>query len=198
VLKERDTRHCQHCNRCVQVTPSQDYDHHCPWIKNCVGKENHKIFIVFLIFVVFDFTFHATLGLLDFTHQLSRPSKKIFDFKIDNSQASLCISLLSLFGLLFVLPLLATQISNWVTNCKLAKKYQLEMKKMKETRESGENLQFDSRVLVKNSYSSQNSHVSQLWISKGFDDEKDEGDQNCCYRRKEVVNGLDVNSTLPS
>jgi hypothetical protein len=26
------------------------YDHHCPWINNCVGIRNHNIFLWYLIF----------------------------------------------------------------------------------------------------------------------------------------------------
>ncbi|XP_054030372.1 palmitoyltransferase ZDHHC12 [Dryobates pubescens] len=36
-------RHCQLCRHCVRR-----YDHHCPWLENCVGERNHPLFIVYL------------------------------------------------------------------------------------------------------------------------------------------------------
>ncbi|XP_071980715.1 palmitoyltransferase ZDHHC12 isoform X1 [Engystomops pustulosus] len=36
-------RHCKSCQRCVRR-----YDHHCPWIENCVGEKNHRVFILYL------------------------------------------------------------------------------------------------------------------------------------------------------
>ncbi|KAJ6654636.1 hypothetical protein lerEdw1_006789 [Lerista edwardsae] len=36
-------KHCQSCQHCVRR-----YDHHCPWIENCVGERNHPLFIVYL------------------------------------------------------------------------------------------------------------------------------------------------------
>uniref|UniRef100_A0A8C6YRH6 Palmitoyltransferase n=1 Tax=Nothoprocta perdicaria TaxID=30464 RepID=A0A8C6YRH6_NOTPE len=36
-------KHCQLCQHCVRR-----YDHHCPWIENCVGEKNHPLFIVYL------------------------------------------------------------------------------------------------------------------------------------------------------
>ncbi|NXY83303.1 ZDH12 palmitoyltransferase, partial [Alcedo cyanopectus] len=36
-------KHCQQCQRCVRR-----YDHHCPWIGNCVGERNHPLFIAYL------------------------------------------------------------------------------------------------------------------------------------------------------
>lgn len=38
------SRHCQCCNKCVEK-----FDHHCPWINNCIGAKNLGIFYCFLI-----------------------------------------------------------------------------------------------------------------------------------------------------
>ncbi|XP_047624552.1 palmitoyltransferase ZDHHC12 isoform X2 [Phacochoerus africanus] len=36
-------RHCRECRRCVRR-----YDHHCPWMENCVGERNHPLFVAYL------------------------------------------------------------------------------------------------------------------------------------------------------
>ncbi|EPY54155.1 palmitoyltransferase [Schizosaccharomyces cryophilus OY26] len=36
--------HCIACDRCVYR-----YDHHCPWISNCVGLKNHKVFLIYTL-----------------------------------------------------------------------------------------------------------------------------------------------------
>jgi len=44
VIKSENSFHCTICNRC-----SDNYDHHCPFIDNCLGTRNHKYFLLFLI-----------------------------------------------------------------------------------------------------------------------------------------------------
>lgn len=43
VLQPLRARHCRECRRCVRR-----YDHHCPWMENCVGERNHPLFVAYL------------------------------------------------------------------------------------------------------------------------------------------------------
>ena len=44
IIRTSRSRHCAICNVCVER-----FDHHCPWINNCVGVRNHGAFLVYLL-----------------------------------------------------------------------------------------------------------------------------------------------------
>ncbi|XP_062854327.1 palmitoyltransferase ZDHHC12-A [Trichomycterus rosablanca] len=43
VLQPMRAKHCKKCKKCVRR-----FDHHCPWLDNCVGEKNHKWFLLYL------------------------------------------------------------------------------------------------------------------------------------------------------
>lgn len=45
--KPKRSYHCDICQVCIP-----QYDHHCTWINNCVGKKNIARFMFFIVFLV--------------------------------------------------------------------------------------------------------------------------------------------------
>ncbi|XP_051152494.1 protein S-acyltransferase 24-like [Andrographis paniculata] len=44
IVRPLRAKHCSTCDRCVE-----QFDHHCPWVSNCIGKKNKWDFFLFLV-----------------------------------------------------------------------------------------------------------------------------------------------------
>ncbi|KAH8112143.1 zf-DHHC-domain-containing protein [Phellopilus nigrolimitatus] len=103
-VKPMRAHHCRTCATCVLM-----YDHHCPWIGQCVGAHNHKFFVNFL-------QWSSPWTLWTFATLVALNARKDSDpgFNIDPEQIVI-IALSAIFSL-FTVVLLAAHIQLIIVN----------------------------------------------------------------------------------
>ena len=53
VKQKYRTIHCLICQKCID-----EFDHHCFWVGNCIGKNNYILFFFFLVYVILNILFN--------------------------------------------------------------------------------------------------------------------------------------------
>ena len=51
IIKDIRVFHCKYCNLCIERHGKSflSKDHHCPWLSNCIGEKNHRLFIISIV-----------------------------------------------------------------------------------------------------------------------------------------------------
>lgn len=107
--------HCHICKRCISR-----YDHHCPWINNCVGAHNVGKFLLFLAAIIFGLSevlFCCICLLLknqivDFRKEIKIPE----NFELPLKIILIVLIIFSSTMLICVLKLFLEQLRNLFTN----------------------------------------------------------------------------------
>jgi palmitoyltransferase len=106
-LRTIRSRHCNVCHRCVER-----FDHHCPWINNCVGVRNHNWFLLYLTCQYFLLGLTIGSAIFSFLYNGVNSGQilpKYFDFGLswqhEDIYNRIAVGVVLVFSALFFIPL---------------------------------------------------------------------------------------------
>ncbi|KAK4854426.1 hypothetical protein QYF36_023717 [Acer negundo] len=120
IVRPLRAKHCSICDRCVE-----QFDHHCPWVSNCIGKKNKWEFFLFLFLEV---SAMLVTGAVAMTRLLSDPAAPSpFGAWISHASTHhvgaisfLIVDFFLIFGVAVLTVVQASQISRNITTNEMA------------------------------------------------------------------------------
>ncbi|EEF30066.1 zinc finger protein, putative [Ricinus communis] len=120
IVRPLRAKHCSTCDRCVE-----QFDHHCPWVSNCIGKKNKWDFFMFLVLEVSAMLITGAVALTRVVTDPAAPST--FGAWINHAGTHhvgaisfLIVDFLMFFGVAVLTVVQASQISHNITTNEMA------------------------------------------------------------------------------